>query len=586
MWQSLQFNAGVFKDDSPLAAKGAWIDADKVRFVRGLPQTIGGWEALTAQTYEGIARGLFAWRDNAGNPHVALGTHSHLYVYTAGSLVDITPVVANGTNGSNPITTVAGSPLVTIGHTAHGRSVGSRVILAGASAVGGVTLAGEYVVASVPNADSFTVTASTAASAGATGGGGTVTYQYLLAPGSIDGTGGSGYGTGTYGGGPFGAGSGTAAFLRSWSFDAWGETLIAVPRGGGAYQWSLVAAQRAQPVANAPSACAGGFVAPERIAVVYGCAGEAAVTSPLRVRWCDQENLTDWNASAADQAGEFDLAKGTRIVTALAGRGENHILTDTALYAMRYTGDTLVYSFPLIAGGAGCIGAKAACTLGGRLYWMSPDGVFYVYDGGAPKPIPCPLQREVYDNLAPAQADKICAAPNAAFGEVWWFYADKRDGNEVSRYVAYNTIDGSWTNGRFDRTAWIDAGAYAHPIAAAAGRLYFHERLDTADGQSFSAHLESAAIEIGDGETIMLCRGLMPDFARLVGGVSLTVEMRTAPLANPTITGAFDITRNSETIDFMATGRQMKLRFQSAGAPSAWRLGRLRADLVSTGQTR
>lgn len=321
MWQTLQFNPGVYKDDSALAAKGAWIDADKVRFVRGLPQTIGGWESLTAQTYQGIARGLFAWRDNGGNPHIALGTHTHLYVYTGGALVDITPVEANGTYTNNPITTVNGSAMVTIAHTAHGRSVGSRVILAGATSVGGLTLSGEFTIAAVPNADTYTITAGSAATTSATGGGASVAYQYLLTPGNADGTGGSGYGTGSYGGGPYGTSSGGGAFLRSWSFDAWGETLIAVPRGGKLHQWSLNATQRALAVNNAPSACTGAFVAPERIAVVYGCAGEGAATSPLRVRWCDQENLTDWSASAADQAGEFDLAKGTRIVTALPGRG-------------------------------------------------------------------------------------------------------------------------------------------------------------------------------------------------------------------------------------------------------------------------
>jgi hypothetical protein len=586
MWQTLQFNPGVYKDDSPLAAKGAWVDADKVRFVRGLPQTIGGWEKLTVQTYQGLARGLFAWRDNAGNPHIAVGTHTHLYAYTGGNLVDITPVEASGTYGADPITTLAGSTAVTIAHTSHGRSVGARVLLSGASAVGGITLSGEYTIASVPGANSFTVTASAPASASATGGGGAVAYQYLLAPGNADGAGGSGYGTGSYGGGNFGASSGENAFLRSWSFDAWGETLIAVPRGGRLYQWSLSATQRATVVANAPTACAGAFVAPERIAVVFGCAGESAATSPLRVRWSDQENLTDWAASAADQAGEFDLAKGTRIVAALPGRGENHILTDTALYAMRYTGDSLVYQFPLIAGGAGCIGAKAACTLGGRLFWMSPDGVFYLYDGGTPKPIPCPIQREIFDHLAPAQSDKIWAAPNAAFGEIWWFYPDARDGSEVSRYAIYNTLDGSWSNGRFDRTAWIDAGAHAHPIAAGGGALYFHERLHTADAQPLTAHIESAAIEIGEGDTLMLCRGLMPDFAALIGGLSLSVEMRRTPQATAIVSGPYDITAGSEIIDFLATGRQMKLRFASAAAPSHWRLGRLRADLVSTGQTR
>ena len=41
-----KFAPGVVKEDSALAAEGTWIDADKIRFYRDLPRTIGGVEVL------------------------------------------------------------------------------------------------------------------------------------------------------------------------------------------------------------------------------------------------------------------------------------------------------------------------------------------------------------------------------------------------------------------------------------------------------------------------------------------------------------------------------------------------------------
>ncbi len=42
----------MWKDDSPLKAQGYYIDADKVRFVNGLPETIYGWERGPLQCRE------------------------------------------------------------------------------------------------------------------------------------------------------------------------------------------------------------------------------------------------------------------------------------------------------------------------------------------------------------------------------------------------------------------------------------------------------------------------------------------------------------------------------------------------------
>ena len=89
-------------------------------------------------------------------------------------------------DGTSPITpfvaTTSGSTTVTFHHTAHGLAAGDVITIIGCTAVGGVPatdLNKEHTVASVPDANSFTVTVATTATATAIGGG---AYSYVKLP--------------------------------------------------------------------------------------------------------------------------------------------------------------------------------------------------------------------------------------------------------------------------------------------------------------------------------------------------------------------------------------------------------------------
>lgn len=587
MLSKIPFQVGIIKDDTPLAAEGAYVDADKVRFVRDKPEVIGGWEALTTSTVSGRCRGLHTWADNDGAPQIGLGTHTHLYAYSGGGLYDITPVAFTGTLGSNPFTTTNGSATVAVAHTSHGRAAGDRVKFSGASAVNSITISGEYTVASVTSANAYTITHSAAASGSGSGGGASVAFTYYLASGNADGTGGAGYGTGAYGVGTWGTASTVVYYPRTWTLDNWGENLVACPRGGGIYEWALNTSSPAALVTNAPATAQGVFVTAERILVAYG-AHDGSADDPLNVRWTDQEQITVWTPTSSNLAGDFRLSGGSRIVRGLASRGQNLLWTDVGLHSMRFNGDPqLVYSFSLLGQGCGLIGPNAAVEFNGAAFWLSNNGQFYLYQGGVPEIIPCTLRRDVMENLALVQADKVHAFTNAAFSEVWWLYPDSRDGNECSRYVAFSLSNGAWTCGTFDRTAWVDAGVMQHPVAVSGGgAIFYQERLNSDNGGVLTAFLETAPLDIGDGDTLMHVAGIVPDFEDLEGAVSVTLKSRLYPNGTETTHAAQTVTSSTTKLDTRVTARQVALRFDSSAAPSFWRLGALRLDLRQTGARR
>jgi len=88
---------GVVRSGTELKSSGRWWDSHLVRWVEGVLQPMGGWNTLpsnlpgTPFAVEGKARAAHAWRNNLNVPLLAIGTHTHLYLYTGETMFDLTP---------------------------------------------------------------------------------------------------------------------------------------------------------------------------------------------------------------------------------------------------------------------------------------------------------------------------------------------------------------------------------------------------------------------------------------------------------------------------------------------------------------
>ena len=77
--QKLQFKPGVDRENTRYTAEGQWYETDKVRFRRGMPEKIGGWQRVSANTYLGVARSLLNWITLGKNNLVSVGTNIKYY---------------------------------------------------------------------------------------------------------------------------------------------------------------------------------------------------------------------------------------------------------------------------------------------------------------------------------------------------------------------------------------------------------------------------------------------------------------------------------------------------------------------------
>lgn len=251
MYQKIPISPGVYKDDTPLTAEGFFIDADKIRFRRGLPETMGGYELVTSVQLLGICRGLVSWSDNSFVKWVGVGTHTNYYAITDSIPYDITPVVSRAQGTSLSFTTTITSAVVTVtGWTSHGLVQGQafRFLNSTTATVGGVTINTEaasasdpspwFTVLSVASSSSITYTADSAATSSAGPTAVTLDYEIFLAPGLENSIGALGYSTGVYStGSSYSAPATGDVFCRTHSLSSYGQNLIINPRGGKLYEW-------------------------------------------------------------------------------------------------------------------------------------------------------------------------------------------------------------------------------------------------------------------------------------------------------------------------------------------------------------
>lgn len=188
----IQCKAGVQPStDKTALLTEHWTFSDKIRFVDGVPEKIGGWASVLFSnngTIKGANRTVYSITIN-GRVITILGTEKKLYALIGSSLINITPLktstvaVANslstnyGTLASNPLTTVSGSSTITVTDTSASRYVaGDRVTLSGASSVGGISntlINTQHIIRSI-GTNSYTIHVGGTASSSATGGGASV----------------------------------------------------------------------------------------------------------------------------------------------------------------------------------------------------------------------------------------------------------------------------------------------------------------------------------------------------------------------------------------------------------------------------
>jgi hypothetical protein len=652
MLQKLNFKPGFNKMVTDSGAESQWVDGDFVRFRYGLPEKIGGWNQLSiaGETLPGAARAQHTWTSLAGEKYAAIGTSQGLFLYYGEQFFDISPLDTAITGCT--ISTTTSSTTVTIHKGSHGLLAGryitlSSVTVTGASDFTAAELEQSYEILTAAT-DSFTIQASRAEGGSGMSAAGAATVNPYVTVGPTNQTTGYGWGTLTWGAETWGTERSTSSVVLdpgNWSLDNFGEVLVATIRDGETFTWNAGASSartiRASKSTSGFSTSANPTASRltqvsdrDRHLFHFGTEttiGDPTTQDPMFIRFSNQEDLNTYTPTSTNTAGTFRLDKGNKIVGAVSGKDYTLVLTDSSAYLIQFVGPPFTFSVRQIGTNCGLIGQHALTYSDGKVFWMSGEGGFFLFDGTV-KSLPCLVEDFVFtttgDNLGLNfnANDVIYAEHNTLYGEVNWFYP-KSGSEQIDRCVTYNYNENVWTTSSLARTTYVDTGVFNVPYATeynstatpvfadilgitntyGASTYYAHEvgtdQVNSSGTTSINAFIQSGDFDItqrrsalggstgladyrGDGEFFMSVKRFIPDFKVLTGNSKITLLLNDYPnnTAASSPLGPFTITSTTDKIDTRARGRLVALKIENDSTGETWRYGTLRLDAQPDGR--
>ena len=183
----------------------------------------------------------------------------------------------------------------------------------------------------------------------------------------------------------------------------------------------------------------GGVVSLHPYVFVYGNNG--------LIKNCSAGNTNDWVSA---DANEVSVATG-KIVQGLPVRGGSNAPSGLfwsldSLIRVSYIGGSgtppQYWRYDLISSQSSILSSQSVIEYDGIYYWCGVDR-FLLYNGVV-KEIPNTMnQNYFFDNLNYAQREKIWVSKVPRFGEIWWFYP-RGNATECTDAIVFNVRENTW----------------------------------------------------------------------------------------------------------------------------------------------
>ena len=404
--------------------------------------------------------------------------------------------------------------------------------------------------------------------------------------------------------------------IRLWSHDNFGEDLIVNPINGGLFYWDRTNGLAARAIELSATGTFSGETSVPQVAkqiivsdqdrhvIAFGCDGFGAnssatqgdgVQDPLLIRFSSQENPVDWFPTATNTAGDLRLGGGSTFVQAVETKQQILVFTNRTLHAMKFIGPPFTFGLQELSKNITIMSPFSAIAVEDAVFWMGVD-TFYIYSGGQTIQLPCTVKDKVFLDFNLEEKDKVHVGSNSEFGEIIWFYPTAGQ-TDVDAYVIYNYLEKIWYYGTLSRDAWLDRGIRTLPMATGSTLLYNHESGFDDDGSAMTSFVESAPIDIQDGDKFLFLKQVIPDITfngstATNPSVEFTMKARNNPGANFNETTQATTTREApstveqftQKLDYRLRGRSFSLRIDSTTLGTKYKLGSPRVDLRPDGR--
>lgn len=404
------------------------------------------------------------------------------------------------------------------------------------------------------------------------------------------------------------------AQIRLWTHDNFGEDLIINPRDGALYYWdktnglstrAVELSTRSGTKTSVPTKAKQTIVSDQdRHVIAFGCDGlntsatgtqGDGVQDPLLIRFSSQESPLEWFPTATNTAGDLRLGGGSTFIQAVEAKQQILVFTDKTLHAMKFIGPPFTFGLQELSKNITIMSPYSAIAVEDVVFWMGVD-TFYGYIGGQTVQLPCTVKDKVFLDFNFEERNKVHVGVNSEFSELIWFYPSGSS-TEIDRYVVYNYSEKLWYYGTMVRQAWIDRGIRTLPIATGGQYMYNHEVGYDDDGSAMTSFIESAPIDIGDGDKYVFLSEVIPDITfngstSVNPDVDFTVKAKNfsggnflqTQSGNTQRTATSPVEQFTEKLNYRLRGRSFALRIDSTSLGTKYKLGTPRASIRQDGR--
>lgn len=240
--------------------------------------------------------------------------------------------------------------------------------------------------------------------------------------------------------------------LEQWELTQFGRTLVAVNEQDHVQGTTISSSGSFSDLITSNIKPKARHVAVVRNFLVLGnvtdesASGSGTTSRPQRVRWSALEDATDFDPSAATQAGFQDLFSEGGPIQKVVGGEEGMIFQERSIWKMTYIGTPLIFQFDEIMVNRGTISPGSVIRYGTWVYFLAEDGFYRISVGGQVEPI----GRNKINDTFFADFDifnrlRIISAIDPANSLVAWAYPGKQaqDG-QPNKILFYNWETKRW----------------------------------------------------------------------------------------------------------------------------------------------
>lgn len=152
----------------------------------------------------------------------------------------------------------------------------------------------------------------------------------------------------------------------AWSFDQFGNNIIAAGRGPRLQRFVLGESSAFTEIAGSP-----------RADVVFRIRQHLWACSGRTANWSAFNNVLDWEPDFATQAGATDLGQEFGIITAGIGGEQGALFQERGITRVTYVGGNVPWSLDEVEGGRGAVGPNAVRRFRKGAFVVAEDGLYY-----------------------------------------------------------------------------------------------------------------------------------------------------------------------------------------------------------------